>query len=224
MNADDEELLAHALADESELASPKWKEALARDPTLAARWTELSALLRSLERTGADERASLEAATKSMGAADVELVRRVFQKHVARTARSPRTLVYLAASVLIAVGIFVVVNRDSKTDHGDDVFLGDERYRCIEPTLETGDAHLFRWTGDLPPAGKFVVRIFELDVADGSTGRLALQSPRCAEPSWQPTASEFERIPAEFVWEVEVLKSGGEHHALSARQRALRSR
>lgn len=222
MTESDEELLARVLAGDLDPGSQVWKAAAARNPALAARWDELRALRDALERTGLDEREALAQARAAASEDDALRVRRSLARPKRRWWSSGRLISLAAAVVVVCLG-YMALERLPRPTPEQPLFLGDEGYVGLEPTLELGDARLFRWEGERPPAGDFVVRVFEID-ATGGAGRMVLESEPCTERTWRPSESQLARIPSEFLWEVEARRAGGQHHALSAVQRAQRSR
>jgi hypothetical protein len=224
MAESDDELLARVIAGDLHPESPTFRAALGRNPELGKRLAQLVALLSALERTGLDERQSIARAKLDVSERDLEIVRdRIRRVRRGRPWWRRSVLLYLSAAAIVAcIGWFAWRGDPSRTSAPPTV-LGNEQCRAIEPTLERGDASSFRWEGELPPTGHFVVRIFASD-ATGAPTTMVLESARCSERTWRPGESDLGRIPDEFVWEVEARYADGQHFALSELQRALRSR
>ncbi|MCK6447189.1 MAG: hypothetical protein L6Q99_12435 [Planctomycetes bacterium] len=227
MTANDDELIASVLAGDLDPDSALWKAAVARNPALAKRWEELRTLREALERTGADERDSLARSKADAGPHDVASVRRAAPVVRAGARAGGRRLAYFAAAAAVALIVgFVAYRQFGGSSPEQDVFLGDQSdaaLRATEPTLDVGDAHEFAWTGDAPPGGAFVVKVFELDAA-GAPGRCVVESGSCTERTWRPSESELAKIPNEFFWVVESRRDAVTFEDSSAPQRALRSR
>ncbi len=225
MNDADDQLLGAVLAGDLGVDAPAWKAALARDPSLAKRLDELRSVMRALDRTGEDERATLAAARVAASDADLELVRAAARSSRRATARPWwRSWTALAAAlVLAALGMLVFEMRGQKSSDGPHDFLGPGHAKLLEPNAEFGDARSFRWEGELPIGGTFIVRIFDVD-SSGRAGTMAIESGRCEVRQWQPSSAELAKIPQRFFWEVETLPAGGSSGTLSEQSPAQRSR
>jgi hypothetical protein len=210
-----EELLARVLAGEIDPADPAVRDRLATCPECRREQERVGGLTARLRATAAQERADLARAAAEVGAEDEARVREAFARALrTRPAKRRSALLLVAAAVLVLLGW--VLRGAARED--DEVLLGEGD---IEIHV-ADDFSQIQWSYSLPPGGRYVLTIHELE--DGAHGRVVLSPELEALDTsrWRPSAAQLESLPDAIYVLVEAYRAGEEDRIAYGGQEASR--
>ena len=212
-----ERWLEERVAAGCEPQDPALRARLAECETCAERFAEVRAVAVVLDRSGAAMREDLRAARAERGAPGEERISAALLDGLDRGRRGPPVPVVsvrrvprraaVGALLALAAGVlaWAWVRDRGPTDATDRTgqtrtWLGGSL--ALEAPKGSGaDLSEFRWTGDLPPSGWFVV------IVRGSDGTELLRSPRLSERVFRPRQDVA--LPDAIEWSVESHDSAG---------------
>jgi len=160
-----------------------------------------------LEQLLAEGEALLEPSVAEEARASLQ---RLTTQELPASRRRPHTLRLVtglaaaAALVLALVQIFT----DSEGVHppeDEPIPLGSGSLELLEPSGQVESYELFRWLGELPPGGRFVLRIFDPENA----GEEPVVEVELDDNHWLPDESDRARLPRALRWEVRVVDPFG---------------
>ncbi len=200
-------------------------QALGRRESDPAAADDVEALMRRLERAGADERRTLAEASSAPAAPGDELVRDTIAQLAgvatagpARPRAARRMGWWAAAAALVLAFSALYFTQRGRTESPQ--LLGQGDLELVQPLGEVEHFGAFVWEGQLAEGHWFELKLYREE--QGLAGEQVLASGRLSRSQWEPTAAELEALPRSLVWEVLERDASGER--VDSRQgRARRS-
>lgn len=207
----DDELLAKIVAGEVARDAGAARELFARRPELVRHVRELERLALGLDHAAREQRDVLAAARADVSQRDREHVRAALQAGpgVVRNGGGRATrLQWIAAAavLLLAAGTWLAL-RGAAGDGSRQLLDGAGAIELVGGPSELRAGAVFEWRGELRGAERWRIELRERG-AGGARGRL-LGDFTCREASWSPHADDLRDLPAEVLWSVHRIDSGG---------------
>ncbi len=157
-----------------------------------------------LDSGGSERRAVLNEAargTRAPGDDRVEpTVRALAAKSHPRRFRRVLFVLGLAASLaIVAYAVSRVVAPEVSVPPSEDLTLG-AAVVCAAPVGEVSDYGTFTWRTERPFDGSFDLVVY--DDADGGTRAPVVDKRRLEAPTWTPSPSDRDLLPASIRWEI----------------------
>jgi hypothetical protein len=227
MSADAEEILRRAACGELAHDAEELRALLAADPDARQRYEEHRALARALSTAGADERRALDAARAATTEADRQRVAAALRAG-APAIRAPRrwwqrpATWAAAAAIVLGIALGALALREPRQPQRTTLSTTGGGYECVEPVGAFSDDSVFRWRGERPASGAFVVVVCAEEA--GTRGKVLMTSGRCTENEWKAPRERLATLPDSIVWFVRVIDGSGGSSTESPDARAQRSR
>ena len=178
-----QELIDLVLAGQRDPAEPEVRERLAACAECRAELASLRAFDAELGAHMVGTRADLARAAAEANADEEERVRRTLTEALADRRRHPRPLLLwlVAATVVLAgsAGLWLALRPTAPVE---EIYLHGGSLLCTRPVCSVEDYDAFQWSGELPPLGRFELRIYS------RAGGSLLKTILCPEAQWVPTA------------------------------------
>ncbi len=201
-----EELLERVLGGELARDAAEVQDRCAACAECREELAHLEAVLGTARAAGELQREVIEEALAGKGPRDVELARRALEvaRERAPGARRPsRAWLWLAGAAAVALLVFLV----PRSTDAPPVLLGDG-LELLAPRGAGADPELFSWSFELPPAGHFELRVWQLLPGGGEV--LLVERIDLDATTWRPSAPDSLPPGARIRWTVEAYGAGRE--------------
>ncbi len=213
-------LFEAVLTGETSVDDPEVRRMLEEAPELAERLARMQSLAGALDDVGSGEQQELKQALESRP----EIEQQVSAWAQKNTRRDTGPVVskwgWAAAVAAVLLVAAWATFRDPSTDPSPptpEVYL-DVQLNEMKPDADGARGEVFVWNFELPPGGKYVLKLFE-----GSDTLEPLRTIRMRSATeWRPTETERAELPEDLRWEIVVQDAGGRRVGGGVRQLRLR--